>query len=110
MQRLRMRVAEELRGNSASLRRASKRSSISRASLLAIARSAFRFSAYRATRALRWLFFSTALFFAMVTSPYPSLEPNLGELGKSRYQTYHFRTADGPSDINDVAPRSAPVP
>ena len=64
-QRLRMRVADELRGSSASLRRASKRSSISRASLLAISRSAFRLAAKRFTSALRASFFSTELFFDM---------------------------------------------
>src|SRR3978361_1937122 len=69
-----MRAAGEVGCCSASLRPASKRSSISSASLLAMARSAFRFSAYRATKALRWLFFSTALFFAMVPSPYPSVD------------------------------------
>src|SRR5436190_5771471 len=68
-----MRTAAEFRGSSASLRRASKRSSSGRVSLLAIALSAARLAAYCLTRPLtRWLRL-TALFLAICFSFPPLL-------------------------------------
>jgi hypothetical protein len=67
-----MRVAEELRGNSASLRVAANRSSIGSFLSWAVALSALRrlenFFAIRRRR----LFFSIILFFAILLAPYDS--------------------------------------
>src|SRR6185295_14664426 len=63
-----MRVADELRGSSASLRRASKRSSRGSASLLAVAFSASRLAAYCLTSFLTRSLRLTALFLAMCFS------------------------------------------
>src|SRR3954454_16842065 len=63
-----MRVGLPLRGTSASLRRASKRSSMVFDSSLAMPRSRSRLPLYCLTRRLRRLFFSTELFFAMGAS------------------------------------------
>ena len=59
------RVGEELRGISASLMRAAKRSSAGRLRSLAIAFRRFRFSACCAASLRRMLFFSTELVLAM---------------------------------------------
>src|SRR5579872_328890 len=67
-----MRVAEELRGNSASLRVAAKRSSIGTFLSRAIVLSALRRLANCFAILRRRLFFSTILFFAMPSSPYGS--------------------------------------
>src|SRR5262245_17096091 len=68
-----MRTAAELRGSSASLRRASKRSSRGRLSLLAIAFSSARLAAYCLTRALTRRLRLTALFLAICFSFPPLL-------------------------------------
>src|SRR3712207_6662876 len=60
-----MRTFEELRGSSASFRRASKRSSSGRLSSLAIAFSSSRLAAYFLTRPLTISLRLTALFLAM---------------------------------------------
>src|SRR2546430_1512996 len=73
-----MRVLDELRGNSASFSRASKRSSSGRASLFAIAFSSVRLAAYCLTRSWTRRLRLTALFLAMVLFP-----PALGRLGRN---------------------------
>ncbi|MNL58990.1 hypothetical protein D3C87_1826780 [compost metagenome] len=60
-----MRILAELRGSSASLRLALKRSSMGVSWFLIVAFSAARFSAYCWARAARFLFFSMELVFAM---------------------------------------------
>jgi hypothetical protein len=60
-----MRTADELRGISANLMRAAKRSSAGRFKSLAIAFRRLRFSAACATRRRRLLFFSTELVLAI---------------------------------------------
>src|SRR5262249_45314511 len=69
-----MRVLEELRGSSASLRRAWKRSSIDFDSSLAVASSASRLPLKRATIFRRRSFLLTELFLAMCGSLIPERE------------------------------------
>src|SRR4051812_13349524 len=80
-----MRTAAELRGSSASFRRASKRSSRGRLSSLAVALRAARFAAYFATRVFTISLRFTALFFAIVFFPSRSvLHERELELGQKR--------------------------
>src|SRR3974390_201165 len=78
-----MRTFEELRGSSASFRRAAKRSSSGRFWSLATFFRASRLAAYCLTRRLTMSLRLTVLFLAMCLASLPALEREL-ELGEER--------------------------
>src|ERR1700687_4576579 len=101
-----MRVADELRGSSASLRRAANRSSGGSDMLFATSLSFTRFAAYSLTSRTRRLFFSTELFFAIVSGPISPWPASFGERKlKRREQSPRFviRSCRG-ADRNVHAP------
>src|SRR5215469_14202215 len=95
-----MRVAEELRGNSASFRRALKRSSGGSDLSAAIALRRARFGARRFTRAVRLRFLSMELVFAMDRFP--------GSVGERHVEAFEqgfgFGVRSRRRDDDDVHP------
>src|SRR5262245_19808101 len=105
MQRLWMRVAEELRGSSASLSAAANRSSIGLVLSRAIALSFLRRSAYCLVSFSRRWFFSTELFFAIKFSwlsafeGAPSLPEREVECGQQRARLFVGLRAGADGDV-----------